>query len=66
MKKVYLVGQLNRRIPLEGGLYANALDQKLGIIGLLPVFSNKKKAQAFAGTKFPVIEMECAKIEGKS
>lgn len=62
MKKVYFVGQLNTRLTLEGGLTANAIDPILGIIGLCPLFSNKRKAEAFAKAgKYPVIATQIHK-----
>lgn len=62
MKKGYLVGMCQDRLLLENGYRAIAIDKGLGVIGLCPVFNNKRKAQDFAkGTAFPVITMAIGK-----
>lgn len=53
-------------MTLEGGLTANAIDPVLGIIGLCPLFSSKRKAEAFAKVgKYPVIAMGSYNIAKK-
>jgi hypothetical protein len=62
MKKVYLVGKLNKKLQILPGIYAKAEDHELGVIGMLPAFSSKRKAEQFCrGTKFPIITMQIEK-----
>ena len=59
-KRMYMVGAVYYELDCEigeGGIYGKSplkLSWVDGQIGACPVFSNKKKAQKFAGKKFEI------------
>ncbi len=56
MKRMYLVQALAQKVEVELGLVKREVPLSFadGMIGALPVFSNKKKAMKYAGKKYAV------------
>jgi hypothetical protein len=58
-KKCYLVGMIMKSAGTNAIMTVSLFDKSIGVIGMVPVFSSKRKAQTFAkGSKFPIITME--------
>ena len=59
-KKFYVINKIltEGRANSKNGARITLVDKKLGIIGHLAIFSNKKKAMKFAGHGDEIITME--------
>jgi len=61
-RTLYAVGALKTEIEIESswGLKAQTLplDWADGMVGVIPLFSNRKKAERYADKRFPIIVVE--------
>lgn len=58
MKKIYLSLAQCRKIQVDG-IELHLTNKEMGIVGMMPVFSNKRKAKKWSG-KTEVITLEPA------